>query len=464
MSNPPDEVRSSCDNKSAPSKSVTDETNIIGKTADHSSFEVQTLNSSNIQCCTTPAGASLTKGDCQATARGRDTTGNVRCVPKEERIDAAPTLTEIVSRDNVVLGASGGGNMKSQDATHRNNGTADPSLATMQRGETTNVVKERSSMLRSTPQSGRDCGSGIPVVATPPEHHYVKSRVTSEMKPIRYIPRTSSSTSSATYPRVPAQLMPFCDTNMARKHVSEQQRRGYQPNAVQTTQDDAARKTTSVRPDETYCLSSNISTFPQKINRQPTANFGERDREQMSITTRTENGANAVRQHLSMADSSIRPERVIISDQPKPFSIRSTSVTHSAACGIQHTNAGTNQQGGPRSTSNAMMFAPFGVTRDEPSRTEQQKTSSDGQAGPEKVTDVTRNDSTTLRDHRGCGTTGDERTFLGDDANPATPRILGRISEHKGVLYQRIPWDGCIQVSSTGLSRATVSMFSLLFR
>ena len=460
MSNLPDETKSSCDNKSAPSQSVKNETNRIGKTADHSSFEVQTLNSSNRQCCTTPDGASLTKDDCQTI--DRDTTGNTLCVPKEERIDAAPTLTEIVSRDNVVLGASGGGNRMSQDATHRNNGTADPSLATMQRGETTNVVKERSSMLRSTPQSGRDCGSGIPVVATPPEHHYVKSRVTSEMKPIRYIPRTSSSTSSATYPRVPAQLMPFCDTNMARKHVSEQQRRGYQPNAVQTTQDDAARKTTSVRPDETYCLSSNISTFPQKINRQPTANFGERDREQMSISVRTENGANAVRQHLSMTDSSIRPERVTISDQPKPFSIRSTSVTHSAACGIQHTIAGTNQQGGPR--SNALMFAPFGVTRDEPSRTEQPKTSSDGHAGPEKVTDVTRNDSTTLRDHRGCGATGDERALLGDDANSSTPRILGRISEHKGVLYQRIPWDGCIQVSSTGLSRATVSVFSLLVR
>ena len=460
MSNLPDEVKSSCDNKSAPSQRIKNETNITGKTADQSQYEVQTLNSSNTQCCSKYTGISQTRDDCQATER--DKTENALCVPKEERIDAAPTLTEIVSRDNVVLGASGGGNMKSQDAAHRNNGTADPSLATMQRGETTNVAKERSSMMRSSQQSGRDCSSGLSLVATPSEHHYVKSRVTSELKPIRYIPRTSSGTNSAMYPRVPAQLMPFCDTNMARKHVSEQQRRGYQPNSVQTTQDDPARKTTSIRPDETYCLSSNISTFPQKINRQPTANFGERDREQMSISTRTENGANAVRQHLSMADSSIRPERVIISDQPKPFSIRSTSVTHSTACGIQPTNAGTNPLGGPR--SNALMFAPFGVTRDEPSHTEQPKTSSDGQAGPEKVTDVTRNDSTTLRDHRGCGTTGDERALLGDDANPATPRILGRISEHKGVLYQRIPWDGCIQVSSTGLSRATVSVFSLLFR
>ena len=458
MSDLPDDARSSCDNKSDPSQrqSVENETIVIGKTVDHSMYEVQTLNSSNRQCCST-----LTKDDCYATVR--DTTENARYVPKQEEIDAAPARAEVVIRDNVVSGASGGGNKKSQDVTHRTSSTADTSFAIMQKDETTNVAKERSSMLRSSQQSDRDCGSELSLVTPPTKHHYVKSRVATEMKPIRYITRTSSITHSVIYPRVPAQLMPFCDTNVTRKYVSEQQRRGLQPTTAQAPQDDAGRKACmSIRPNETYCNSTNVSKFPLKITQQPPSDFGERGRESMSISTRTENGANALRQHLSLADSSIRSERSTISDQPKPFNIRTTSFTHSGACGIQATNTGINILGGPRSTSNAMMFAPFGVTRDEPPNTEPPKRSTDGDAGPENATYITRNDSTIFRDHRGCGSTGDERASLGDEANPATPRILGRISEHKGVLYQRIPWDGCIQVSSTGMSRATVIIFVII--
>ena len=437
---------SNSDRKSSSDKS---ETNMFFKTPEHSFYKMRKLISStnDPQCRSSANDGPL--GKTASPKASREKTAAALCMPTQE-VDRSPPCTEAVLRDDVMIGGSTYGNansglpMNSTDILYGNDYTTGTCLIKIEGDPGTNG----STSLR-TLQLDRDRSNERALAATPSEH------VTAARS---LLVRTNSTTTNATHHRVMARLTSFSDTTVGRRNGSEQHTStagGLEPNSAQVSQDDIDRRK-GICPSEPDCFPTNMTEFRVLDAGEGNSQKSRKEVEAKSISTRTEDGERTTTPRLALTDAPRCTERSNTGQAAKETTTsRAQFVAWPTAGCVSATNTG--------SMSNVL---PSGAAPDEVCCKEQTKQVSSvyaGLANAARITKVKREGQTTLREIRGCDVSGDERALLGDDANIATPRLLGKISEHKGVLYQRIPWEGCIQVSSTGMNRATVITLSLVF-
>lgn len=437
---------SNSDRKSSSDKS---ETNMFFKTPEHSFYKMRKLISStnDPQCRSSANDGPLRKTASPKASREK----TALCMPKQE-VDRSPPCTEAVLKDDVMIGgstynkANSGLPMNSTNILYDSDYTTGTCLIKIEGDPGTNG----STSLRTLQLDG-DRSSERALAATPSEH------VTAARS---LLVRTNSTTTNATHHRVMARLTSFSDTTVGRRNGSEQHTGtagGLEPNSAQLSQDDIDRRK-GICPNEPECFSTNMTEFPVLDAGEGNSQKSRKEVEAKSISTRTEDGERTTTQRLALADAPRCTERSNTGQASKETTTsRAQFVAWPTAGCVSATNTG--------SMSNVLP-TPSGAAPDEVCCKEQTKQVSSGYAGlanAARITKVKREGQTTLREIRGCDVSGDERALLGDDANIATPRLLGKISEHKGVLYQRIPWEGCIQVSSTGMNRATVITLSLVF-
>ena len=425
------------------------ETSLFTKTPEHSFQKIRKLisSSSDQHHRSATNGGSPRKMSQQPQ---REKEEEAFCRSKQD----ADTCAETVLRDDVMIGGStvdsadGALHVKTADSLRSNGDTTTTHVIKIERIVTTNAIGEHgrcTSRRVLLPDGARRTERTLAVTSS--------DHVTSVRS---LLLRTNSTTSSVTHPRSTARLTSLSDTNVGRSNGSEQ-RGDVDTNTAQVSQADVIVLRKSPYPSEPDSASTGIGKFPSKTTHQPPSEAGEgnpqkgRDEgDAASISARTAVGERVAPSLLPLAAAYRRTERPT-AREPGIIPSRAPSIVWPTVGGVTSTRTGTSLLGRLESTS---MGLPASAPNGPRCRTQAHSVNTD-HAGLARVTKVTRDGPPKLREIRGCDVAGEERTLLGEDGIPH--RLLGRISEHKGVLYQRIPWEGCIQVSSTGMNRAMVS-------
>ena len=427
------------------------ETSLFTKTPEHSFQKIRKLisSSSDQHHRSAANGGSPRKMTSQQPRREKEE--EAFCRSRQD----ADTCREAVPRDDVMTGGStvdsadGRLHAKTAGSVRSNGDTTTTHVIKIERIVTTNAIGEHgrcTSRRVLLPDGARRTERTLAVTSS--------DHVTSVRS---LLLRTNSTTSSVPHHRSTARLTSLSDTNVGRTNGSDQ-RGDADTNTAQASQADVIVRRKSPYPSEPDSASTGLGKFPSKTtHHQPPSEAGEGhpqkgrdDGDAASVSARTAAGERVPPSLLPLAAAYRRTERPT-AREPGIIPSRAPSVVWPTVGGVTSTRTGTSLLGRLESAS---MGLPASAPTGPRCRTQAHSVNTD-HAGLARVTKVTRDGPPKLREIRGCDVAGEERTVLGEGGVPH--RLLGRISEHKGVLYQRIPWEGCIQVSSTGMNRVMVS-------